>query len=251
MTADSSIQQTPFIKQLAANDRPTRDKAVESLKAYLSSSRTFTQSDFLKLWKGLFYCMWLSDRPRTQQRLADELASLVEVLKPHNVITFLEAFWTTMTREWTSIDSLRMDKFMLLVRRYLAAELRRLKAAGWDEGVVRRRNEVLEGTALHPTNSKMPDGLRYHVIDIFVDELIKATKVEKEADEGADEEEDEEMEEKEAEEDQYDITPEQAEVVLLPFRKLQKETLSKPIRKNVTEMLEDERLQPLLKASTG
>ncbi|KAK6529229.1 hypothetical protein TWF281_008410 [Arthrobotrys megalospora] len=240
MTTDSSIQQTPFIKQLAANDRPTRDKAVESLKAYLSSSRTFTQSDLLKLWKGLFYCMWLSDRPRTQQRLADELASLVEVLKPHNVITFLEAYWSTMTREWTSIDSLRMDKFMLLVRRYLAAELRCLKAAGWEKELVEKRNEVIEGLALHPTNSKMPDGLRYHVVDIFVDELIKVAKVEKEA-----EEDDEETEE------EYDITPEQTEAVLRPFRKLQKETLSKPIRKNVTEMLEDERLQPLLKASTG
>ncbi|KAK6335271.1 hypothetical protein TWF718_010705 [Orbilia javanica] len=242
MTADSSIQQAPFVKQLAANDRPTRDKAVESLKAYLSSSRTFTQSDLLKLWKGLFYCMWLSDRPRTQQRLADELASLVEVLKPHNVVTFLEAYWTTMTREWTSIDSLRMDKFMLLVRRYLAAELRCLKATGWDEGVVERRNQVLEALTLHPTNSKMPDGLRYHVVDIFVDELIKVAKVEKEASEDSEEEEAEE---------EYDITPDQAEAVLRPFRKLQKETLSKPIRKNVTEMLEDERLQPLLKAPTG
>ncbi|KAF3308939.1 hypothetical protein TWF173_000605 [Orbilia oligospora] len=248
MTTDSSIQQTPFIKQLAANDRPTRDKAVESLKAYLSSSRTFTQSDLLKLWKGLFYCMWLSDRPRTQQRLADELASLVEVLKPHNVITFLEAYWATMTREWTSIDSLRMDKFMLLVRRYLAAELRCLKATGWDEGVVGRRNEVLEGLTLHPTNSKMPDGLRYHVVDIFVDELIKVAKVEKEASEN-NEEEGKEEEEEAGEE--YDITPEQTEAVLRPFRKLQKETLSKPIRKNVTEMLEDERLQPLLKVPIG
>ncbi|KAK6511902.1 hypothetical protein TWF481_000806 [Arthrobotrys musiformis] len=242
MTSDSSIQQTPFVKQLAANDRPTRDKAVESLKAYLSSSRTFSRSDMLKLWKGLFYCMWLSDRPRTQQRLADELASLVEVLKPHNVITFLEAYWSTMTREWTSIDSLRMDKFMLLVRRYLAAELRCLKAAGWEEGIVERRNDVLESLTLHATNSKMPDGLRYHVVDIFVDELIKVAKVEKGADADAEEEETEE---------EYEITPEQTEAVLRPFRKLQKETLSKPIRKNVTEMLEDERLQPLLKASTG
>ncbi|EPS42875.1 hypothetical protein H072_3189 [Dactylellina haptotyla CBS 200.50] len=239
MSSDNSIQQTPFVKQLAANDRPTRDKAVESLKTYLSSSRTFTQSDFLKLWKGLFYCMWLSDRARTQQRLADELASLVDVIKPNNVFTFLEAFWTTITREWTSIDALRMDKFMLLVRRYVAASLRYLYKTGWNEEVVRKNNEVLEVLPLHPTNGKLPDGLRYHLIDIYVDELTKIAKVESEEDGEEDAEE------------EYDITPEQAEALLKPFRKLQKETLTKPIKKNVTEMLEDDRLQLLLKAPSG
>ncbi|KAF3910164.1 hypothetical protein ABW21_db0200224 [Orbilia brochopaga] len=243
MTSDSSIQRTPFVKQLAANDRPTRDKAVESLKTYLSSSRTFTQSDFLKLWKGLFYCMWLSDRPRTQQRLADELASLVEVVKPHNVFTFLETFWMTMTREWTSIDSLRMDKFMLLVRRYVAASLRYLHSNGWSDEDIRRNNEILETLPLHPTNAKMPDGLRYHLIDIYLDELAKAAKVENE--------EEEEDEQEEDAEEQYDITPEQTDILLHPFRKLQQETLSKPIKKSVGGLLEDERLQTLLKASSG
>ncbi|KAK6344512.1 hypothetical protein TWF696_008146 [Orbilia brochopaga] len=247
MTSDSSIQRAPFVKQLAANDRPTRDKAVESLKTYLSSSRTFTQADFLKLWKGLFYCMWLSDRPRTQQRLADELASLVDVVKPQNVFTFLETFWMTMTREWTSIDSLRMDKFMLLVRRYVAASLRYLRSNGWSDEDLWRNNEILETLPLHPTNAKMPDGLRYHLIDIYLDELFKAAKVEEEEEE----EEEDDDEEKEQAEEQYDITPEQTETLLHPFRKLHQETLSKSIKKSVGELLEDERLQTLLKAPSG
>ncbi|KAF3904358.1 hypothetical protein AA313_de0207616 [Arthrobotrys entomopaga] len=244
MTSDTSIQQTPFVKQLAANDRPTRDKAVESLKSYLSSSRTFTQSDLLKLWKGLFYCMWLSDRPLTQQRLADELASLVDVIKPHNVFTFLEAYWTTIAREWNTIDALRMDKFMLLVRRYVAASLRYLHSKGWDEVVVGENNRLLESLPLHPTNARMPDGLRYHLIDIYVDEILKIAKIER------DEKDDDEEEEEEEVEDEYDITPEQADLLLQPFRKLLKETKSKPIRKCVNELLEDERLQPLLKTSS-
>ncbi|EWC43994.1 hypothetical protein DRE_01346 [Drechslerella stenobrocha 248] len=248
MTSDAAIQQTPFVKQLAANDRPTRDKAVESLKTYLSSSRTFTPSDFLKLWKGLFYCMWLSDRPRTQQRLADELASLVDVIKPQNVYTFLEAFWATMTREWTAIDSLRMDKFMLLVRRYLGASLRYLHGKDWDSQDVRSNNSILESLPLHPTNLKMPDGLRYHLLDIYVDELVKVAKIEE-----AGEEEDADDEggaQKEEPEEQYDITPEQTEALLQPFRKLQQETRSKPIKKSVTELLGDERLQRLLKTQS-
>ncbi|KAK6542171.1 hypothetical protein TWF694_007935 [Orbilia ellipsospora] len=249
MTSDTSIQQTPFVKQLAANDRPTRDKAVESLKSYLSSSRTFTQSDLLKLWKGLFYCMWLSDRPLTQQRLADELASLVDVIKPHNVFTFLEAYWTTIAREWNTIDALRMDKFMLLVRRYVAASLRYLHSKGWDEEIIGENNSLLESLPLHPTNARMPDGLRYHLIDIYVDEILKVAKVERDEKDDGDEDEDEEEEEAEIQ-DEYDITPEQTELLLQPFRRLLKESQSKPIRNCVKELSEDERLQPLLKESS-
>jgi ribosomal RNA-processing protein 1 len=51
--------------------------------------------------------MWMSDRPRTQQQLALELAGLVDVIWQENVLPFLEAFWMTMAREWGGIDVLR------------------------------------------------------------------------------------------------------------------------------------------------
>jgi ribosomal RNA-processing protein 1 len=51
--------------------------------------------------------MWMSDRPRTQQQLARDLAGLVEILPSELVIPFLEAFWRTMAREWLGIDVLR------------------------------------------------------------------------------------------------------------------------------------------------
>jgi len=51
--------------------------------------------------------MWMSDRPRTQQNLAVELASLVDGLQEENYILFMDIFWTTMGREWNNIDVLR------------------------------------------------------------------------------------------------------------------------------------------------
>jgi ribosomal RNA-processing protein 1 len=29
-------------------------------------STGLTKGDMLKLWKGLFYCMWMSDKPKVQ-----------------------------------------------------------------------------------------------------------------------------------------------------------------------------------------
>ena len=57
--------------------------------------------------------MWLSDRPRTQQRLALELAGLVDVIWHENVLPFLEAFWATIAREWGGIDVLRFVNLLI------------------------------------------------------------------------------------------------------------------------------------------
>ncbi|KAI9722381.1 MAG: hypothetical protein M1812_001853 [Candelaria pacifica] len=168
-----SVQQAPFVKQLAANDRPTRDTAVASLRTYLSGKRKFEELELLKLWKGLFFCMWMSDRPRTQQRLAIDLAGLVNVLPDENVVPFLRAFWNTMAREWNGIDVLRMDKFLFLVRGYLNATFQYLARTGWETAAVEQNTAVLLSIPLSLTDQKVPNGLRYHVIDIYVDELDK------------------------------------------------------------------------------
>jgi ribosomal RNA-processing protein 1 len=78
------------------------------LRQYISHKSTLSELELLKLWKGLFYCMWMSDKPRTQQQLARDLGGLVtEAAKKDAVVGFLEAFWKTMGREWVGIDVLR------------------------------------------------------------------------------------------------------------------------------------------------
>ncbi|KAL2353930.1 hypothetical protein BJ546DRAFT_87650 [Cryomyces antarcticus] len=165
----------PFIKQLAANDRPTRDKALESLRAYLAARQTpFSDVELLKLWKGLFYCMWMSDRPRTQQRLAIDMAGLVDGIGKEDFLPWMDAFWKTMSREWMGIDVLRMDKFLFLIRQYLAASFRYLARQSWkDAGLVGQYMDILAETPLNPPDAKIPNGLRFHVLDIYVDELDK------------------------------------------------------------------------------
>jgi len=88
-------------------DRHIRDASLEKLRTYLQNRKSLESMEAMKLWKGLFYCMWMSDRARTQQELARNLASLVEDVPASEVVTFLEAFWLTMAREWVGIDALR------------------------------------------------------------------------------------------------------------------------------------------------
>ncbi|POS87138.1 hypothetical protein EPUL_001500 [Erysiphe pulchra] len=165
------VEQTPFMKQLVANDKSSRDSALDSLRKYLSGRRELSPIEILKLWKGLFYCMWMSDRPLAQQALASSLAQLVFILPLENVIPFLRGFWQTMQREWTNIDVLRMEKFLLLTRRYLAASFEVLKKYKWKEELVQEMLLLLSEIPCNAVELRIPNGMRYHIIDIYVDEL--------------------------------------------------------------------------------
>jgi ribosomal RNA-processing protein 1 len=212
---------TPTLGQLAhpfPSDKKTRDQALSSLRTYLSNRAQISELDLLKLWKGLFYCMWMQDKPLHQQRLARDLASLVEVLNENVVLPFLDSFWKTMAREWSNIEALRMDKYLFLIRQYLNASWRYLARREWgNEEGIERYMRILEETPLNPTDVKIPNGLRYHVLDIYVDELEKVGG------------------------DKWEV--ETLEKLLEPVRKLQKESKTKSVRKNAQETLDDDRLK--------
>ena len=77
-----------------------------------------------------------------------DLADLVSLIEEKNVVLFLESFWITIIREWNAIDVLRMDKFLLLVRSYLAASFRYLVARKWGKGIMRRFVDLLRENPL-------------------------------------------------------------------------------------------------------
>ncbi|CCU75475.1 nucleolar protein NOP52 variant [Blumeria hordei DH14] len=211
------IQNSPLIKQLVANDKPTRDAALVSLRKYLAGRRDLPSTELLKLWKALFYCLWMADRPLTQQSLAKSLAQLVNILPANSVAPFLEAFWQTMQREWTNIDVLRMEKFLLLTRLYLAACWEVLKRNEWEAGWTERILKLISDIPCNVEDHKIPNGMRYHVIDVYVDELERVGALEPNA-----------------------IAP--IEIILEPLRNLAQHSPTKSVRIKAKEALQDSRL---------
>lgn len=167
---------SPFVKKLVASDRKSRDAAVASLTNFLSSSRQFDDIELLKLWKALFYCFWHSDRVLVQQNLAKELSNLCLKVKDNNFIPFIRAFWVTICREWNGIDILRLDKFYTLTRLFIAAAFEKLVSIKWSEQLLEQYVSLMEEIPLSPTNVKTPNGVRYHIADIWIEELHKAVR---------------------------------------------------------------------------
>ncbi|KAE8149282.1 hypothetical protein BDV25DRAFT_4155 [Aspergillus avenaceus] len=295
----TEIQKTPFVRDLASSEKRIRDKATESLTLFLRSRSDLSLVELLKLWKGLFFCFYHSDRPLTQQALARNLSySLVPTLPRSSVHRFLRAFWITIGRDFHSLDRLRLDKYLFLIRCYVGVAFeifvkgprqdaaqtkgankkrkREEAAAAAQNGKAKKRSKgkkkqseeeqreeepeetetdeakwagleayisIIEEGPLCPLNFDPdqppadeandyipmphgPDGLRYHVMDIWIDELEKVLEFE-EVGEG---------------EDRKPMGDVPIELLLRPIEKLRAESQFKPVRTRAQEALDDERL---------
>ncbi|PGH34724.1 ribosomal RNA-processing protein 1 [[Emmonsia] crescens] len=322
-----NIAQTPFVRELASSDKRTRDKALESLTRFIQSRRDLQLVELLKIWKGLFFCFYHSDRPLTQQSLARALSyTLVPSLPEQTLQSFLRAFWITMSRDFHSLDRLRLDKYLYLIRCYVGVAFevflkKGLSGAGAgtqkqkekqeqekekEKGSLGKRKrgeeadengaetesgelgvwkelgmylDMLEEGPLCPLNfdptsndtnedpavrmHKGPDGVRYHLLDIWLDEIEKIAVVEVEGeDEGegetgdkAMEDDDDNAEARNSTLNNDDNTKEKnkktkkqlkdgvpMELLLRPIVRLQGKSISKMVRKRAGEVLDDERL---------
>uniref|UniRef100_A0A182NR75 Uncharacterized protein n=1 Tax=Anopheles dirus TaxID=7168 RepID=A0A182NR75_9DIPT len=172
-------QEIKFARTLAGNDAPMRRRVLKNLKTWLStrsqSTFAFSDADFMRLWKGLFYCMWMSDKPLVQEELADSLASLVHCFDQNIPVAmqFFKAFLTTMGNEWFGIDRWRMDKFMMLVRRVTRQALVALHEAGWQKEHVEHFSNSVNETILN--RDVVSYGLMNHFNDLFLNELAKVS----------------------------------------------------------------------------
>ncbi|KAH7085850.1 hypothetical protein BKA63DRAFT_432359 [Paraphoma chrysanthemicola] len=169
----SDAQSNPFIRHLTSSDKSVRDQALASLRNFLGAQSHISELELLKLWKGLFYCLWMQDKPVNQQKLSRDLASLVSHLQTPVVLPFIRAFFLTMAREWSHIEALRLDKYLYLIRQYINASFKFLSRQDWNKETLEQWNEIMEETPLNVSDMKIPNGLRYHVMDIWVDELEK------------------------------------------------------------------------------
>ncbi|KAG0144574.1 hypothetical protein CROQUDRAFT_659750 [Cronartium quercuum f. sp. fusiforme G11] len=206
----------PLGKFLASNDKVTRDRAVAALRTFISgstengirqglfskielnndhwtSSATLATVDsrldslaMAKLFKGLFYCYWMSDKPLVQQQLANELADLCLVYQPQSIptskgmaqalttrggLTLWRGFWEAIRREWHGLDRHRIDKYLLLLRRYTERGLRLLQRVNWHPSAIAEWAQILEETVLNVSDVQTPMSLAYHFCDVFLEEV--------------------------------------------------------------------------------
>lgn len=174
MATNASEAGRSLIKQLAFTQKSSREKALKLvLKSWLPSrSQPLPEEDAKKLWKGLFYCVWHSDKPLVQADLIDRLASLLLTLHPSFTVQYFSTFFLTMRREWSGIDALRLDKFYLLIRRFVSKSFSLMNKNSWDLEFVKVIVNCLDDATFASSDKLLQGkGVNYHVASVFLDEL--------------------------------------------------------------------------------
>ncbi|XP_022519622.2 ribosomal RNA processing protein 1 homolog B-like isoform X1 [Astyanax mexicanus] len=172
-----SVPQQPEVavaQRLASNERPVRTRALKTLKKYInlrSQTGGFCRDDLLKIWKGLFYSLWMQDKPDLQEELSDRVSLLIHSFHTfNNQLLYFETFLQTMKREWNGIDRLRMDKFFQLVRFVFRQVFEVLKRSEWESSLVDQFLAVFTAELLQSA-VRVPDGLMLHILELYMTEL--------------------------------------------------------------------------------
>ena len=165
-----------FGQSLAHHEKKVRDKAMGALRTWLSRGAAITELDMDKLMKGIFYCMWMSDKPKIQNKLASDIAKLIHVFDAEDEeqrnLMFFCALLAMMKREWGGIDRLRLDKFYNLLTQVLVETFKVMAAAEWDMDMVSDFTAAV--TRLVIADPSAPMGLRLHIAEMYLSSLHEA-----------------------------------------------------------------------------
>ena len=164
-----------FAQKLASNDPTLRNKAVKKIKKWFSArTEPFSEAEMMRLWKGLYYCYWMSDKPLVQEELAENMSSFISSFKSkESSIVFIKSFLSTFGREWFGIDRWRVDKFMMFTRRFLRSIFKFVAKYDWQDDLILEVTDLFEKDVVLCPQSKCNIGFKLHVTDVFLEELAK------------------------------------------------------------------------------
>mmetsp|Transcript_66628 Transcript_66628/g.143707 ORF Transcript_66628/g.143707 Transcript_66628/m.143707 type:complete len:397 (+) Transcript_66628:59-1249(+) len=170
---DGAQQHLNFGKRLAHTDKAVRDRGFRTLQLWLKKHTELEKLDFLKLWKGLYFGMWMSDKRPVQQELCVHTALLIADVPRNKQVMWVECFWDTMQEAWEKLDKHRISKFLLFVRIVVAEAFKTMRVNGWPAKETQALTEIFArpsqaavgGPNVHSA------ALIMHLLRIFWEEL--------------------------------------------------------------------------------
>jgi len=171
---DDAHQPLNFGKKLAHTDKAVRDRGFKVLRKWLEKHPDLEKIDYMKLWKGLYFAMWMADKRPVQQELCVNVALLVNLLPREKQGMWISCFWETMEAGWEKLDVHRISKYLLFLRIIIAEAFKALRLNGWDAGDCQELGKTF---ARRTVDAKGMNGgapsqaLLLHLMRIFWEEL--------------------------------------------------------------------------------
>jgi len=170
--------ETVFAKRLASGEPLERQRALKLLHEFIADESIkqtgLSEESFARLSKGLHYVLWMQDKMLLQEELADNISGLINVFASEDqIIGFIRAMFSTLSKEWPTIDRWRMDKFLMFIRRIFRVIFAHLSSKDWDTDVVEKYLEFFRTTVISDCDP-ICESLKYHVAAVYLDELDNA-----------------------------------------------------------------------------
>lgn len=172
MNTQPDQEDVKFAKSLVNPEKSIRDKTLFTFKKHISSLTSVEHLEMLKIWKALYYCMWLSDKQPIQAELAERLCEIMDDFSSQQLsLLYLRMFFRIMMREWAHLDQYRVNKFYSLIRLMFRKALKLANEASWSSDLAGAVLSIIDEEAL----TKKPNGIRFHLADIYLSELHLVT----------------------------------------------------------------------------
>lgn len=159
-------------RALSDTERRVREASLTSLQSWLSANKGELQARELdRLWKALFYCIWMADRPRVITSTIQHVIELTDVAG----WPFLSSSFGCLMREWFGIDRHRVDKYYELANAALAKSIEIVLEQKTNESFTENMDAMLEmlQTQVWDRAHKEGQGFTLHVLDMYIDKILQ------------------------------------------------------------------------------
>lgn len=159
-------------RMVDSTDPKIRRTAMKSLVSFLRDD--LEDLAMKKLWRCVFFAMWLADMAPVQNELARSAGRTLRAFTTEDAAArWLSAFCGTVVGEWGRLDKYRVDKYYVLVRWALREALAWCAAKDWGDDAVDALAAAF-GEGFLGEGPAFPAGVKLHYADIIVEELVNA-----------------------------------------------------------------------------
>lgn len=160
-----------FARALSDTERHVRDASLTSLRQWLTKNACNLQTvDIDRLWKGLFYCIWMADKRPVITGTIRNVVDLTDIAG----WPFMEGLFTCLMRDWFGIDGHRVDKYYELINAALKKCAVRITSHTENEHALNDLGIFLKllQEVVWQKSRKCGSGLALHILDKYMDAIM-------------------------------------------------------------------------------
>lgn len=156
---DDSSQTRSQTKNSEIGKRSDDHKSVRQIYREWISQWAEVEILLLKLSRGLFFCLWHSDKPLVQLECAQNIARVIH--SPHTnsgKLLWFSCMMRVLAKEWRTMDRYRSDKYLAFVRKLMFELFTLMKKWENESQLEQRRVKPSEGGEKSQLNTQERPG---------------------------------------------------------------------------------------------